>query len=214
MTAEAPFNEGHVEKPRPNWTSTSLGKLVAGSVIAAEVSPLNEAVRYGALGVAIASQDSALISAAVFAVTTFGVEAPAAIVTADVLDTESGDKTVSKINEVIDSRKLGGALKTGPISEFAVSLFAGSAITTAVKHRQDTTRSRYENRQFGVKTAAELAATMGVSGYLIARGIETPSPETIGGGIFFAGGVFLGAKKALERVKNRKKDDDQGNKTI
>jgi len=203
MTAENISNEALVNNGNRNWTSTAMGRIIAGSVIVAEVSPINELIRYGALGVAITSQDSAVVSAAVFATTTFCVEGSAAFVAADMLDTDTGNKTVTKINNAIDRRNLSGVLKTGPASEFAVSLFAGSAITTVVKHRQDPERTRSQNRKFGIFTATEMAVTMGATGYLAAKGIETPNTQTIGGALLFGTGVVYGAKKALASAKHR-----------
>ncbi len=203
MAAEDISNEAHINNGNRNWTSTSMGRLIAGSVIVAEVTPVNELLRYGAFGLAVASQDNPVVSAAVLAFTTLGIEGAAAFVAADILDTDRGNKTTAKINDVIDRRNLNGVLRTGPVSEFSVALIGGSAITTFVKHRQDPSRTRRQNRRFGVLTTVEMTATMGATGYLTARGIETPNVQTIGAALLSGTGVFYGVKRALARAKQR-----------
>ncbi|HEX8182650.1 MAG TPA: hypothetical protein VF575_03545 [Candidatus Saccharimonadales bacterium] len=176
-----------------NWTSNVAGKMVASSILIAEITPLNEAMRLAAFGAALKYGDSA--SAAVIAgASTFAIEGAAAITTADVLDTKSGGGIIDKVNARFRNMTGNKIPKTGLMAESVLALTGGSAVVTLAKHVQDPHRSRWLNRKYGLTSAAGISVVTTGQAILAAEGIQHISTTELAAGAL-AVGTVLGAYK-------------------
>ena len=201
MSIESPANR------TVNWTDGPIGAGVAGSVVALELSPANEVIRFGSMGAAVASGMDAESVAAIGAVTSMLLEGSAAVITADFLASKGGANVVSKINDATQRVGIKKLPTTNPIISLGISSIAGASISTAYEHMQDPNRTRTQNRKYGVGQAAFISAMTAAEGWAIAKGIEHPSPLSLGLGALAVGtavGAFKFAKKNLvERTADR-----------
>lgn len=192
---------GAHEKGRLRERLLNLGRA---AVIAAEVTPANEALRFTAFGAAQAISGDPAIGALAYGGSTLAIEGSAGMATASALNTESGKKGIEKLNSLLEKIGLPPNVKTSKSTKAATALMVGTAANVALKHREEPGRSREENRNYGLKNAASLAGVCAVQGYLMSKGISAPSLETIGAGIAALGGTQFGAKKVLDHVKRRR----------
>ena len=192
-----------VEQERRNWAATKVGKIVATAIVALEVLPTNELVRYGAAAAAQATLGDPAITAAVFGGSTLIVEAGGSIVTADLLDAGVGQKQISWVRGKKD-KYFGADAKTNLPIESAIAMVAGAPAATIVKHIQDSERTRSQNRLYGIWMSLGTSAVLGADAYAVSAGISHPSPETIGGAVFGVGVVYGGYKWIKSRFNKRK----------
>lgn len=184
-----------------NWTSSVVGKLIAATTLAAEISPLNEAVRLAAFGVALKYGDP--VSAALVAgTTTMALEGAAAVVTADMLDTNGGRKSIAAVNQKLEKIGADKVLKTGFFAEAALSLTGGSAVVTLAKHRQNPTRTRKQNRFYGMNSAAGISAVTTGQAFLLGEGINNIPTNQLVLGAIAVGAVIGGAKWLKNKRQN------------
>ncbi len=186
-----------------NWAESPSGAVAAGAIVAAELTPLNETLRFAAFAGTLAATKDPILASAAIAGTSLLLEGGAAISTADLLATRRGASAVDKINEKVDGLGVGRILKSNLPTEFALANLGGSAIATAYKHRQDPERTRQQNRRYGVKMAAGLAAINAAGGYMVAEGISHPNPLSISIGAVAVGGVVGSIKWARNRIKQQ-----------
>ena len=177
-------------------------------IVAAELSPLNEAVRYGALAYALNSTSGgALVGATVLGLSTFAVEAPAALSTASLLNTERSNKTLGKVNSFIDAR-FGRNFKMSPVTEAGVAMVGGSAVVLVEKHREDQSRTLEQNRKHGLFTAGWMSAYFTLEGAFIGANSTNGNvlnAQTIGATLLALGATATGAKIALRKQDTKTK---------
>ena len=184
-----------------NWTSTPLGKAVVSATLFAEVTPMNEAVRLP-LAVAAYKIGGPELAGLVTGVSTLAIETAGGVVAADAIDTPGGRKKIARVNNWLEEHGLSKFLKTNIASEAIIANVGGTAVVTAVKHRQNPERTRDENRRYAMKSAAGLGALYTVDGYLIANSFEHPSPLTISLGAVATAVTFAGAHWAYNRIRS------------
>jgi hypothetical protein len=189
------------EAGEDNWTSTRLGRLIAAGALACEVTPLNEAIRLAAFGGALKYGGDPASAAMVAGAVTMAVESSAAIVTADMLDTDGAKKATEKVNAKLETIGLDGVLKTNVVTETGVAMFGGSAVLLALKHRQDTRRTRQQNRRYGLVSAAGISLMTTGQALAVGEGIHHPSPMVLGLAAVAIGGAIAGGKAAVNRLK-------------
>lgn len=165
------------------------------AIVAAELSPLNEIMRFTPYAATVAGNSHPLISGAVLGGATLAVEGAAALATADLLDSEKGKKIVGWVNDKT-GKLFAGDIKMSPVAEAGVAYLGGSAVVLAEKQREDPTRTAEQNRKHGIWTASWLAGTLAVQGALLAEGIQSPDPQSIGIALVAAAGVPAIAKWA------------------
>lgn len=203
MADSDPHNLAAIQPKTENWAESPAGAAIAGGIIAAEVSPINEALRFGALGIALKVTGDPVLAAGAMAGTTLLVEGVAGVAAADLLATRNASKAVDKVHGWLGRKSHGAVPETNLVTELGIANFTGSAIMTGLKHAQDPTRTREENRKYGITMASYMAGFSGVLGYLTAEGITAPSPTTIGLGAIAIGGAYgaykMGKKKFIER---------------
>jgi hypothetical protein len=207
MTSDV-FLDDHIDPPSVSVESAKKGgvrpmlqraKTAAElAVVAAEVTPANEALRFGAFAAVIADGAPPVVSGLVLGATTLAIEGGAALATADLLRTKTGSKVLEWVNRKM-SRIIPEDAKMSPLMEAGVAYAGGSAIVLAEKQRENPSRIFGENVRHGLFTAGWLSGTVAVQGTLIAEGVHTPSPTSIGLGVIGAASVPLAARWARRR---------------
>lgn len=138
--------------------------------VALEISPANETARYAVFGwVHTATGGNIVASAAAFGLSTFIIEAAAALMAADLLETHTSKKVIEKINELSNRfiKSDSSSKEMSLVARAATAMVFGSAVLVAAKHRKDPERTKRDNQRSGLKTAA----TMGV--YFTGEGLLT-----------------------------------------
>ena len=190
-------------KVRSLWErSKYLGKA---AVIGAELLPLNELGRYGALTYALANTDGGpLIGGAVLGATTFLIEGGAAYVSADVVTSERATSMYEKINEKVE-KVFPDNIKMNPASEAGVAMIGGSVVTMTMKQREDISRNAVNARKHGVLTAAWMSAYFTAEGAWIGLNSEGGdiNARTIGAALL-AFGLSWGGGTALFKKFGKK----------
>lgn len=196
--AESAIDTGNTPESQAHY----LKRGVEGAVLVAEVTPINEALRVAAGGAAIAAGADPLLVAGVYGSATMVIEGGAAMVAASWLTTERSSRTVDWFNEKMESRGISSEAKFSKVTKAAIAFLGGSAISSAVKYREEPDMQKNEVRAYGVKTAAMLSGACAVQGYFVAQGIDTPNALTIGGGLAAVGsiaGLYKWAKKRVNK---------------
>src|SRR3990167_286398 len=209
-----PVAEGQLVEESPNLLADRdrrsglhiVKRALQSTVIALEVSPANEAMRYGAFGAVLTQTRNPLIGAAVLGGSTLLVEGAATLATADLIASERANKTINWINGKLNKYVPADA-KMPPVAEAGVAMLGGSVVVLAEKQREDPTRTAEQNRRHGMFTAGWLAGVLAGEGALVAHGGEGYyDPKSIGAALIAVGGLAAGAKWAKNRIK---KDDGE-----
>lgn len=190
------------EQVQNNWVESRLGYLAAVGTITTDITPLNAVFRYGALAWAQRAYGDPAVVAAVVGGVSMALEGASAVATADVLASEKANNIILKINNKLDGLGVSKYLRTNLATEVGVASIGGTAAVTAVKHRQEPSRTRTQNRRYGLTAATGLSALSAAEGYLISNGIEHPNPVTIGIGALAIGGVVAGYKWAKNKISH------------
>lgn len=172
-------------------------------VIVAELLPTNEAIRYGALGVAMATVGpDPLVGAATLGGSTLVVEGAAALATADILTTDRSKRVINRINESLH-KVIPEEAKMSKVTEAGVALYGGSVVVMAEKQREDPSRTMEENRKYGLFTASWMSGVLALEGAAIASGIDNiTDPKTIGASLIALGGIAAATKWARNHIRN------------
>lgn len=200
MNPEAQSTPQH----EPRLFDSAMGRVLAATVITAEVTPLNEAIRGAlAVGAGVISRDP-LITAGVFGASTMVIEGGAALVTAEALDSRHGKNLIEKVDGKLSGVVKHENIRTNSAVDFSIGMLGGSAVSMLIKQAQDPERTKEQNRAFGMKLTAGVSAVCAVQGYAVAEGIESPGVDTIAAAALAVGGVFAAAKMAMNRINRRK----------
>lgn len=173
------------------------------AVVAAQVSPANEAARYALLGSTLLATGDTAAAAAVYGGSTLAIEGAAAVATSSLLDSPKAqnvtDRLGNKLNEFNVPKEgiSNKALKAG------VAVYGGSAITSAIKKIENPDMDKAELRDYGLKVSMGLAVLCTAEGALIAEGVSHPSPETIGGAALALGALAVGYKMVKRKLATR-----------
>lgn len=160
------------------------------SVMVAEVSPINEALRLSAGAAAIRSGMSPELVAGVYGGSTLAIESAAGVVAARWLTSERSIRTVGWINEKLEDRGISPQAKFNKTTKAGISFFGGTAVSSAVQFREQPSMDKPELRKYGLKVSALLAGACALQGYGVAKGIDTPSPATVGVALVSVGSIF------------------------
>ncbi len=182
---------------------TAAKTAIETAVIAVEVLPLNEALRYGAFAAFTATNPNPILGGLVLGGATLAIEGSAAVATADLLGTERGKKAIAWTNEKLTKIIPEGTKMSLP-AEAGLAYLGGSAVVVAEKMRENPERTPEQNRRYGLVTAAWLSGVLAVQGTLAANGIHNPEPETIGLGLLGIASVPVLANWAKKRFSSRK----------
>lgn len=186
-----------------------LRKVVYGAgaaVVIAEVTPLNEAMRTGILGIADAASTSPFATTAAVGAATLAIEASAATATAVLLGSEGGQKITDWVAGKASKLGFGdNNVRTGFTADVTTGAIAGSAVATFVKHIQDPSRTVREDMVFGVKNASEVTVVATPIIYGLAESAERFGFwPTLSAAVVAVAGV----SKVVHEVKKARANDD------
>ncbi|MCA9337347.1 hypothetical protein KC951_01415 [Candidatus Saccharibacteria bacterium] len=186
--------------------------IVAGevAVIAAEVTPANEAFRLMVAGTAQAINGDPVVVASAFAGATLVVEGIAAYATADLLDRPTGRKAINWVNKKMKRVTKQETVSTNLALEASLAYLGGTAITTFAKASSEPERTKQENKQYGLMTSLGLATVCGLQAYMLSRGIETPDAKNIAAAVFGVASVPIVAGMAKRRFGREDSIDQLG----
>jgi hypothetical protein len=186
------------------------------AMLAIELSPANEVMRFGALGLAAVATKDPAVGALVLGGSTAiveggGVFAASKWVAEDrvktVLDNihaKLGDKPILKY--LSPRRYLSDGKEVSFLAEATIGMHLGSVAVMEAKQREDPTRTEADARRRGLITTAWLSGIFAVEGALIAKGIEEyDNPRTWMVGAALAGlwGGQAGIRRAVKAFKAR-----------
>ncbi len=181
---------------------SAIQRGVEAAILTAEVTPINEAIRIAAGAIAMKAGFDPLGVAAVYGGTTLAIESAASFAGASWLTTEKSKKTMDWFNAKLEQRGIPSDMELNKPLKAAVAFCGGSAISQAVKYRENTGMSKEQVRSYGLKTSSVLAGACALQGYGVAAGIETPNPITVGLSFAAVGsvvGIYKWAKHRISR---------------
>ncbi len=155
-------------------------------------------------GAGIISKDP-VVTGMAFGASTAIIESAAALFTAEAFDSRHGQKLATKVKDKLTKVGIPEDARTNTPIDFGVSLLGGSAVAIAVKHAQDPSRTKEQNRSFGLRMTLGTSAICGALGYAAAEGIANPGVETIGAAAVAIGGVGYFAGWAKNKLKSNEK---------
>ncbi len=176
------------------------------AMVGAELSPLNEGIRFGAFGASmLATGGDPAIGAAVLGGTTFAVEGSGAVAAAGLMDSEKGSKIIDWLNKR-SQKYISSDTKLSPIAEAGLAMTGGSAVVLAAKQVKNPSRTLKENRKHGLFTAGWMSAYFAAEGALgpevFNRVVNSyDDPEKVGPALLAFAGILAVSRKAKERLK-------------
>ncbi len=176
-----------------------------GTILFAEVTPINEAVRIAAGGFAIAKGVDPIGVAFVYGGATAAIEGSAAIVAASWLSSDNSARAIDWFNDKLEKRGIAPEAKFSRLTKSAIAFLGGSAIVSAVNKRENPDNTKAEDRKYGLKVAGMLSGACAVQGYFVAQGVEAPSPTTVGGALLAVSSIF-GIYQWAKRRVNREEE--------
>lgn len=172
------------------------------TMLGIELSPLNEAIRFGAMGSAIASGANSLTVGAIAGVTTLAIEGGSAVAAAGLLTSDTGNKAVGWVNNKLENNlKISPEAKFSKLAKAGIAFLGGSAIVASVKYREEPDMTEKQTRNYGLKNAIALFGSVAIMGVGISKGLELPGPEMIGAGLVATGGLVGVWKKITNRIR-------------
>ena len=157
-------------------SSYYVKNTVETAVVAAELSPLNEMARYAVLGWAhAATEGNSPVAALAFGAATFAIEGTAAVLTADLLETQTSQKVIERINEGAKKylNEDQSQKEMHIATRAATAMVLGSAVLTAAKHRKNPERTKKQNQLEGIRTAAIMGTYFTAEGYLTSEAAQS-----------------------------------------
>ncbi len=224
---------GDINEPTSEAPKTSLIQRVktaiAGVVLAAEISPLNESIRIGAYTAGdIASNHNPVVGALTFGASTLLIEGAAALATGRLLSTNLADKLATG-KVAVGTRKVINMLgyradgRISPVSKAVAAFLGGSVVYMGVEKFDNPVISEEELKKKGLVTAGTLAGACAVLGAVAAdtNALEavisnpTVSAVTLGVPVSYALGKKVFRKLTGREVAGQsvwRDTDDHGNK--
>ncbi len=188
--------------------ANKLRRVCDVAMVGVEVSPLNEAIRFGAIGVALASGADPVVVGAVAGGATLAVESGGAVAVAGLLTSHNGDRAVGWINAKLENNlKISPEAKFSSLTKAGIAFLGGSAIVSAVKYREDPEMTESEVRNYGLKSAIALAGSATVMGYALGEGIELPGPQMVGTGLIATGILTAIWRKITARIRREQVEE-------
>lgn len=179
-----------------------LRRSVEVTMLGVELSPLNEAIRFGAMGAAIASGADALTVGGIAGVTALAIEGGGAVAAAGLLTSDTGNKAMSWVNNKLENNlKISPEAKFSGLTKAGIAFLGGSAIVASVQYREQPNMTEKQTRMYGLKNAAVLSGSATIMGVGISKGLELPGPEMIGAGLVATGGLIGVWKKITNRIR-------------
>lgn len=175
------------------------------AIVAAEVLPVNEAMRYGSALATQAATGNSTLAATALGVSTLAIEWLAADSTASLMGTNRGMRTFKRLNE--KTERITKGRKMSPPVEVGVAYFGGSAVVLVAKQIESPDRTVKQNKRHGRLTAIWLSSLLTVQYGLAANGIQNPSAATIGGALAVTAGGAAGVKMVQKLHASNKRSE-------
>lgn len=159
-----------------------LLKVLGMASIMLEINPLtSEPLRLGVLFGTEAATHSVLLSGIAFGGITLLWELICVIAAADLLDNKTSQKIIGHIRNTIGKVGLNKLMrhKTNLLTDFAITLVAGSPATVILKHFQDPDRSPEKNRHLGYVMSIGAGFIALLQGLAIVEGLWHPNIATL-----------------------------------
>lgn len=185
------------------------------TVVAAELLPANEAMRYGAFAYAQTYSHSPVLGAAVLGGSTFLVEGAAAWAAADWVAKDKVKDFADRIHEKVKDTKISFLspkriipenIRITPTAEAGIAMTLGSVAVLEAKQREDPSRTVEQNKRHGLFTASWMGGVFAAEGGLLSAGIDNyHNPVTLGTcllGFAAIGAAVRKAKKSITGQKN------------
>jgi hypothetical protein len=187
------------------------------AVVAAEVTPLNEAARVSVYGVAeVMSSGSPLVGAAALGLSTLAVEGVGGLAAAGLLDTSASKKIIETVNA--KGKKIGIPMDKQLSSPAKIfwTFMGGTPVGMMLEQREDVTRTKEQNRRYSMVTSAWQAGVMAVIGAggaeVINASLENPVKAALVGGAVAIAGSAAGKLKKSGKIVSRHKKTKKTNK--
>ncbi len=217
-----PMGCGEVSPENQSWLKRALhvGKRgVEAAVIVAEVTPANEAIRVAAFATAQAISGDPVTGALAYGGSTFIIEGAAAVAAGDYLATRSKDPIVKDglMRKAIDwtDDKVDRIIpRDGQMSlaaQGATAFLGGSAVLMWAHDRQNPGLTRGEQIRYGLSMSGVMAGICAVQGALVAEGISSPSPRSIGIALLGVAGIPAAASWMKKHFTKGGGKIDEGN---
>lgn len=183
-----------------------IGKrAVQSMIIAGELGPANELIRYGAFAASQVASSNPLIGAAVLGGTTLVVEGGAALASADIISKSGDGRILGWMHNKMSKFFKHPPKKPSPVTEAALAMAGGTVVVNAAQQIADPTRSTAENRKHGLKVAGYMSAYFTAEGALMSKGVETLGVyKTVGASILALAGTQLIFNKIISEIKDVK----------
>ena len=195
-----PENQDHSDADyidsHDNWTTSRLGGIAAGLMIAAEVLPVNVGCGI-AMEYLVHNPDA---TAAFFGGSTALTKIMGSIGSVDYLSARSESRFKTLFHKITSKVQL-DSQKTNWLVDLGIAMTAGTSAMSAVKLVQDPELTPSYNKKYGAALSLGVSAVFSVQSWLIAEDIQSPSP-LIGGVSLLGIGTIFGVGKWLRR--NRK----------
>ncbi len=196
-----------------NWQASGRTRFVRiiksleVTMIMTEINPLtSETLRFAVLFGAQAAFHNIAISALAFGGITLIWEVVAVISAADLLDTKTAEEVIGRVKFLIGKVGLSKLLvrKTSLLTDFGITLIAGSPATVILNHCQDPKRTARQNRELGYIMSIGAAVIATGQGAAIVAGIWHPSAENIAIAVIVIAATIATLKfvrKRLSRIR-------------
>lgn len=195
-------NDPGQPEPAESRVRAAIGTTVAGGVVAAEMTPANEAIRLAAFGAVYAATGDGLAATAAGAATALALEGSAAVAATHLLQSGRSSKAMEWMNSKLSNSKLGAFAveKTNVAIDAGITLLGGTAILLSVKHLQDPERTKAEDVHTGIISTLGVTALTAAYGAASSMGVENLDNPLIAG---TAAGLLIGGGIVTKKIKNR-----------
>ena len=182
----------------------AAGNTALGLIVAAEINPLtNEAPRIMAAAATQAITHSPEAATAVYAASTFIVEAGGAYAAAKLLNTEGGRWITTRFQQMLGKLGISQLVHTNYAIDSGIAMVAGTPAVLAIKQQQNPERTTKENIRYGTALALGTTAVSAVIGYLGTEGIAHPSPLWIGCAVAGVGALIAVRRWIADRLTKK-----------
>lgn len=214
MTEVYPVFEPETEPVEPasardirtgNDALLGVSYAAAGVVVAAEISPANEAIRGAVVTAAEVLSNSPFASASAYASATLAVEGSAAVATAWLMSSGKADQLIDWTSEKLEKHKLlSSDRRVGALGDLALGCTIGSTAAVVSKQIREPGLTFKDKAVYGLKNSAVVTAVTTPAIYGASKVAETIGWDNValgGGAVVAAGaGAYLLNKNAKKRT--------------
>ena len=159
------------------------------TVVAAELLPANEAIRYGTFAYAQTYSNNPVLGAAVLGGSTFVVEGAAAWAASDWVAQDKVKDFADRMHDKLQGTKFAFLspkriipenIRITPTAEAGIAMTFGSVAVLEAKQRENPERTADQNKRYGLFTAGWMGGVFAAEGGLLSAGIDNyHNPVTV-----------------------------------